>query len=89
MMKKLISVLLAGALTISLTACSGNAKPASGTTASGDTKAAAAGTTASGSAEKDGNAKENKQAANVNWPGKQVTLYVPAAAGGGRGCGMH
>lgn len=83
MMKKLISVLLAGALTISLTACSGNAKPASGTTASGDTKAAAAGTTASGSAEKDGNAKENKQAANVNWPGKQVTLYVPAAAGGG------
>lgn len=76
MMKKMISILLAGAMAAGLTACSGGGKADSGTAAKGvETKTEAA---AKGEA-----ADQTEGKSEVNWPGKQVTLYVPAAAGGG------
>lgn len=75
MKKRMLSVLLAGVMALSLAACSGsNGKPA----------ATQAGTAAEKKeAGKDAQNGSGESKAEVNWPGKQVTLYVPAAAGGG------
>ena len=72
--KNLVCALLAGAMALSLTACSGNSGAAS-TTAAAKTEAAKA-------EEKTEAAKADAAAAETDWPKSTVTVTLPYNAGG-------
>lgn len=76
--KNLVCALLAGAMALSLTACSGNSGAAS-TTAAAKTEAK---TEAAKAEEKTEAAKADAAAAETDWPKSTVTVTLPYNAGG-------